>query len=109
MQLLADKELWLAKEDLSPDVDTPEKIKALYPHPFRIVTEEEIDDALAGEPDKNMAFLVKVGPEGTADEGRVYKMILSPDGTMYYFNYHLLSKKKPDGLLASDLKRLGKF
>ncbi len=109
MQLLADKELWLAKKDLSPEVDTPEKIKAIYPHAFRVVTEEEIDKALAGSPDEKMAFLFKVGPSGTSDEGRVYKMILGPDGTLYYFSYHLLSKKKPDGLLSSDLKRLAKF
>jgi len=109
MQLLRDKELWLAKEDLSPEVDTPEKIKAIYPHAFRVVTEEEIDKALAGQPDEKMAFLFRVGPTGTADKGRVYKMILGPDGTLYYFSYHLVSKKKPDGLLASDLKRLAKF
>jgi hypothetical protein len=109
MQLLADKELWLAKEDLAPEINTEGKIKAVYPHAFRLVTEDEIDEALAGTPDAKMAFLFKVGPEGTSDKGRVYKMILGTDGTLYYFSYHLLSKKKPDAFLASDLKRLGKF
>ncbi len=109
MQLLKDKELWLAKEDLAPEVDTPEKIKAIYPHAFRVVTEEEIDQALEGPVDNKMAFLFKVGPSGTSDKGRVYKMILGPDGMLYYFSYHLVSKKKPDGFLASDLKRLAKF
>jgi hypothetical protein len=109
MQLLKEKELWLAKEDMAPDVNTEKNIQAVYPHPFRLVTGDEIDEALAGTPGDKMAFLFKVGPEGTSDKGRVYKMILGTDGTLYYFNYHLISKKKPDGFLASDLKRLGKF
>jgi hypothetical protein len=109
MQLLKDEELWLAKEDLAPEISTEESIKAVYPHPFRLVSEEDIDEALTGSPKEGMAFLFKVGPESTADKGRVYKMILGTDGTLYYFNYHLISKKKPDGFLLSDLKRIGKF
>ncbi len=108
MQDLAEKELWLAREDLAPDLRDAGAIKALYPHPFRLVSRDEIDKALEN-PDPRMAFLFKVGPGENAEEGRVYKMILDPQGEMYYFNYHLVSKKKPDGLLPSDLKRLGKF
>ncbi len=109
MQLLKDKELWLAEEDLAPEISKEEGIRAVYPHPFRLVSEEDIDEALAGKPEEGMAFLFKVGPEGNADKGRVYKMILGTDGTLYYFNYHLLSKKKPNAFLVSDLKRIGKF
>ncbi len=105
---LKNKVLWLVSGDLSPEINTKEKIKALYAGAFKIVSEEELDKALE-KPAGDMVFLMKVGPEGTSKKGRVYKMILGTDGTLYYFRYHLLSAKKPDGILASDLKRLGRF
>ncbi len=108
MQDLGDKELWLAKEDLVPELREEAAVKALYPHPFRLVSRDEIDKAL-NDPPAGMAFLFVVKPGDEGDEGRVYKMILDPQGKMYYFNYHLISKKKPNGFLPSDLKRLGKF
>lgn len=105
---LKDKVLWVASEDLASGVNTKKKIEALYHHPVKVVTRDEIDKALQ-DPPENMAFLFKIGPEGTGKKGRIYKIILGTDGTMYYFNYHLLSAKKPDAFLKSDFKRLGRY
>ncbi len=102
------KVLWVAAGDLAPEVNTEKKIKALYDHPVRVVTREALDKALQ-DPPEDMAFLFKIGPEDTGKKGRIYKPILGVDGMLYYFNYHLLSAKKPDGMLKSDFKKLGRY
>ncbi len=108
LRKLPQKVLWVAKEDLAPAVNTESKIKALYDHPVKIVTRKELDKALENPPE-DMAFLFKIGPGETGKEGRIYKIILGVDGTMYYYNFHLLSAKRPDAMLKSDFKRLGRY
>jgi len=102
------KTLWVVADDLAPEVNTEEKIMELYDHPVRVVARETLDKTLQNPPE-DMAFLFKIGPEGTGKKGRIYKTILGVDGTLYYFNYHLLSAKKPDGMLKSDFKKLGRY
>jgi len=105
---LKEKILWVASEDLSDGVNTEAKIQALYDHPFKIVSRDDIDRAINNN-EKDMVFLFKIGPEGTSKKGRVYKIIMGTDGTLYYFNFHLISSKRPDSILASDFKRIGRF
>lgn len=100
--------LWIARKDLAPDIRSEKAISALYKHPVKLVTRDELMEQIA-DPAEPFVFLFKVGPEGTAKSGRVYKIILGSDGRIYYFNFHLLSEKLPDGLLRTDLKRIGKY
>lgn len=54
-------------------------------------------------------FLHKVGPEGTKLDARSYKIIIgAADANFYYFDYHKISGKNPDGFLESDFKNLVK-
>lgn len=104
---LTNKTLYLVKEDLTTEVNTESKIKSIYPHNVKIVTQEEVEDAIARK-DDNIVFLHKVGPEGTKYKARCYKMLIGANSSQfYYFDYHMVSAKKRDGLLAKDLKNMG--
>jgi hypothetical protein len=100
------KTLYLLKEELAPNVNTEAKIKKIYPYDFKIVTQEDIEKAIKDR-DPNVVFLHKVGPEGTKVNARSYKIIIgAADANFYYFDYHKVSDKNPDGFLESDFKSL---
>ncbi len=103
-----DKTLYLLRNELGPNVNTESKIKKIYPHKFKIVSRDEISKAIKDEND-DIVFLHKVGPEGTKKKARCYNAILgAKDAKLYYFEYHMISSKKPDGFLARDFKKLVK-
>jgi hypothetical protein len=80
------KELWLLEKDLDKSVRSLAAIRKKYP---------------------NVVFLHKVGPEGTRLQARCYKILIGAgDDQFYYFDYHMISKKKGDGFLASDFKKI---
>jgi hypothetical protein len=100
------KTLYLLEEELADDVNSTARIKKIYSSKFRIVTKEAITEAIA-ERNNNVVFLHKVGPEGTKINARCYKVIIgAADANFYYFDYHKISSKKPDGFLAEDFKKL---
>jgi hypothetical protein len=102
------KTLYLLEEELSPEVNSTARIKKIYPFSFKIVTKEEITEAIKNR-DENIVFLHKVGPEGTKVDARCYKIIIgAADANFYYFDYHKISDKNPDGFLPSDFKKLAK-
>jgi len=106
--IMKDKVFYLLKEELAPDVNTEARIKKIYPYKFRIVTEDEIEEAIRNR-DPDVVFLHKVGPEGTKINARCYNVIIGAgDAIFYYFDYHKISDKNPDGFLASDFKNLVK-
>ena len=102
------KTLFLLEDELAKEVNTAARIKKIYPYKFKIVTQDEIERAIKERDDK-VVFLHKVGPEGTKINARSYKILVGAgDANFYYFDYHKINKKKPDGFLASDFKRLAK-
>ena len=105
---IKDKTLYLLEEELSKDVNSAARIKKVYPYKFKIVTKDEIEQAIKDR-DENVVFLHKVGPEGTKVNARCYKIIIgAADANFYYFDYHKINKKNPDGFLEADFKRLAK-
>lgn len=105
---IKDKTLYLLEEELSKDVNSAARIKKIYPYKFKIVTKDEIEQAISDR-DEDVVFLHKVGPEGTKVNARCYKMIVgAADANFYYFDYHKISKKLPDGFLEADFKKLAK-
>jgi len=105
---IKDKTLYLIKEELASNIDTKVEIAQYYPYKIKFVTREELEEAIDNN-EKDVVFLHKVGPEGTKRKARCYKIILGTDSQLYYFDFHMISGKKPDGLLASDFKKLAKF
>jgi hypothetical protein len=107
-QTIKDKTLYLVKEEMSKDLNTDAKVKAIYPDKFKFVTRDELEEAI----DKNedgIVFLHKVGPEGTKKRARCYILILGTDSKMYYFDWHMITDRKPDSMLEEDFKKLIKF
>ena len=102
------KTLYILENELAKEINSAARIKKNYPYKFRIVTKEEIEQVIKDR-DKNVVFLHKVGPEGTKLNARCYKVIIGAgDANFYYFNYHKIDNKHPDGFLEDDLKKLAK-
>jgi hypothetical protein len=108
MKDIKGKTLYVLEEELAPEVNSVARIKKIYPYNFKIVTKDEITEAIKNR-DENIVFLHKVGPEGTKMDARCYKVIIgAADAKFYYFDYHKISTKRPDGFLADDFKKLAK-
>ena len=105
---IREKTLYLLEEELAPSVNSEARIKKVYPYKFEIVTMEDIEQAIKDR-DPNIVFLHKVGPEGTKLDARSYKVIIgAADANFYYFDFHKISDKNPDGFLESDFRNLVK-
>ena len=102
------KTLYIIESELAPEVNSEARIRAVYPYKFKIVTSDEVEDAIKNR-DDNVVFLHKVGPEGTRSKARCYKLLVgASDAKIYYFDYHMIDEKKPDGFLLSDFKKLAR-
>lgn len=102
------KTLFLVEDELQKSIGSEAKIRSVYPHKFKIVTREEIKEAIMNK-DEEIVFLHKVGPEGSKLSARVYKILIGAgDSNFYYFDFHKVSTKKPDAFLEFDLKKIGK-
>jgi hypothetical protein len=104
-----DKTLYLVDTDLSPEVNSAAKIKAIYPYKFEIVNRDSIRAAIDRH-DPNIVLLHKVGPENKKKKGvRCFKAIIgASDARLYFFSWHMISDKKKEGLLVADFKKLAK-
>jgi hypothetical protein len=109
IQKLENKTLYLIADELAKDVNTEAKIKKVYDGPFKLVEREDIQKAIA-ERNPNVIFLHKVGPGKSRNtNARCYKILVgAADAQFYYFDYHSISDKTPDGFLASDFKKLSR-
>ncbi len=103
-----DKTVYFLEDELSREIGTAARIKQIYPYKFKLVEKEEIRQAIHNQ-NENVVFLHKVGPEGKRMKARSYKILIGAgDANFYYFDYHMIKDKKPDGFLKSDLKKLAK-
>jgi hypothetical protein len=104
------KTILVKLEDLTPAVNTIEKIRVIYSNKIEIVTEEDIVKAIETKA-PNTVILHKVGPVGVKkDEGYCFKMLIgTDDADMYYYDLHTIDKANPNGFLPADFKRLAKF
>ncbi len=103
-----EKTLWLVADEMAPDINSAARISKIYPYEFKMVTRDEIREAVKNR-NEDVVFLHKVGPEGTRLKARCYKILIgASDARFYYFDYHMINDKKPDGFLAKDLKKISK-
>ncbi len=99
------KTILVKKEDLSPEISTIEKIKAIYKYKIEIVSEDDIVKAIEDK-SPNTVILHEVGPVGDRNSGFCFKMLIgTDDSNMYYYNQNTINKNNPNGLLPADLKR----
>lgn len=105
---LGSKEVWMIREDIAPDMRSESAIRKYYTGRFRLVTKDDIEQAINDKRD-DVVYLHKVGPEGTDNRARIYKVLIGAgDDRVYYFDYHMVSSRKPDGFLKSDFRRIGR-
>jgi hypothetical protein len=107
---LKNMELWLLEHELAPNINTVEKIKQFYPYEVKIVTREQIAEAIATD-NKKVAFLHKIGPEDTTRSGRgkCWKFVVTAaEGKVLFSANHDVDRNNPDALLASDLQSMAK-
>lgn len=103
------RKILVKQEDLSPAVDSNDKIRDFYRYSIEIVPEEVIVKAIRDKA-PNTLILHKVGPVGESDTGYCFKMLIGTDDSgMYYYNQHAIDKSNPNGLLPADLKRFARF
>lgn len=104
---IKDKTLYLIEDELAEEVNTREEIEEYYPYPFKLVSRDELKQAIK-EKKEDVVFLHKVGPQGTRLRARCYKILMGiEDGRMYYYDYHSIKKgRRPDGLLKKDLRKI---
>ncbi len=108
MKDVKSKTLYLLPEEMAKDVNSSARIQEVYPHPFKLVEKSDIQEAIQNK-DENIVFLHKVGPEGTRLDARCYKILIGAnDASFYYFDYHMIKAKNPDGFLSKDLKKISK-
>lgn len=106
---LGSKTLYVVKSDLASDVNTEAKVKENYSKPFKIVAEHEDLEEVIDQGDNNTVFVHKVGPpKGSPRVARCFNIVMGVDGKIYYFDFHKISGKSPDGFLKSDFKKLAK-
>lgn len=106
---IRNKTIMVRESDLSPEINSLERISAYYPYKVRIVDEEEIIKAV-DEQAKDVLIVHKVGPDGVKQTGTCMKMLIgTDDAVMYYYDSHLVDSRNASGLLISDLKRLARF
>ncbi len=102
------KALYLLPGEMARDVNSAARIQKIYPYPFRLVEKDDIREAVSNR-DTTVVFLHKVGPEGTRLDARCYKILIGAgDASFYYFDYHMINDKNPDGFRAKDLKKISK-
>jgi hypothetical protein len=102
------KNLYLIADELEKSVNSAARISKVYPYNFTLVTREDIKDAITNRDDQ-VVFLHKVGPEGTRLNARCYKILIGAgDANFYYFDYHMINDKRPDGFLEKDFKKIAK-
>ncbi len=105
---LKEKTLYVTKSNLAKNFNSLKEIKEVYPYNVEIKTKADIKAAIDNH-EKDVVIVHKVGPEGSKRKARCYNTIIgAADAKLYYFSYHMISDKKPEGLIEKDWKKLAK-
>ncbi len=104
-----DKTLYILKNELSNHVNSLSKINRTYHFPVKIVSRQEVEDAIDNK-DASVVFFHVVRPEAQSPrKERCYKIILgAADAQLYYWSMDKINQKKPAGILVQDFKKLQK-
>lgn len=107
IEQLNGKTLYFVAGEMDKDVNTLAKIKKVFPGPVKLVSREDIKQAITDKED--IVFLHKVGPEATKFKSRCYKILVgAADAKFYYFDWHMVTDSDRDGFLEKDLRKLAK-
>ncbi|KAF5075947.1 hypothetical protein DSECCO2_165820 [anaerobic digester metagenome] len=103
---LKGKTLLVSASQLQEDLGTTNVFGKLYKNEFKIVSDEELEQAVLN-PESKTVFLHLVAPDEGAEQGRCYKMLIDAySGEVQYSKMHRISATKPCKLLKSDLRKI---
>lgn len=102
---IKDKVLLLNKGKMASNVNSTEKIKAVYSHTVQLLTTSEIQEELATN-QANELFHFHVGPPIDAGAGKCFEMIFDQEGNLYYYNFRKITNDNPDGFNLKDFNNL---
>jgi hypothetical protein len=97
--------LLLNKDKMAPNVDSPEKIKAVYPYNFKLLTAAQIQEELTTSQVKNL-FHFHVGPSKDIGAGKCFDMLFDSEGNLYYFNFRKITNDNADGFNRNDFNNI---
>ncbi len=100
-----DKVLLLNKEKMASNVDSPEKIKAVYPYDFKLLSTSEMQEKLASSP-INTLFHFHVGSTKGGGAGKCFEMLFNVEGNLYYYNSRKITNDNPDGFNLNDFNNI---
>jgi hypothetical protein len=100
-----DKVLLLNKEKMASNVNSPEKIKTVYPYNVKLLALSEIQEELANNPG-NTLFHFHVGPPQDAGAGKCFEMIFDNEGNLYYYNSRKITNDNADGFNLKDFNNI---
>jgi hypothetical protein len=100
-----DKVLLLDKDGMALYVDTPDRIKPVYPYYIKLLSTTEIKDEMASNP-TNAIFHFHVGPEEGSGAGKCFEMIFDAAGHLYYYNDRKITNEKGDGFNLDDFRKI---
>lgn len=100
-----DKVLLLNKDKMAPNADSPEKIKAVYPYDFKLLSISEIQEKLASV-SKNTLFHFHVGPPQSGGAGKCFEMLFDAEGNLYYYNFRKITNDNADGFNLKDFDNI---
>lgn len=104
--LLADKKLYVLREELDPSISQKTAFAKDYKGEFEIVDKETIE-LLIDNADPNAAILHLIKPRNSSGLDRCFKIVVGTgNARMYYYDMHPIKKNKGATLLKSDLKKM---
>jgi hypothetical protein len=98
-----DKVLLLNKDGMALYVDTPDRIKMVYPYYVKLLTASEIKDEIKSDP-SNALFHFHVGPAENTGAGKCFEMIFDVEGNLCYYNSRKITNDNGDGFNLNDFK-----
>lgn len=98
------KEIWLIKDEVDININTTEKVRAIYNGVVKFASKEEIAEAIIKK-NSNVVFLHKIG---NSKNGNICWKFLIDAGTgkPVYFSQHKVDKNHPDTFGIEDFKNL---
>jgi hypothetical protein len=100
-----DKVLLLNKDGMALYVDTPDRIKVVYPYYIKLLSPVEIKNEIASSP-ANALLHFHVGPGPNSGAGKCYEMIFDVEGNLYYYNFRKITNENGDGFNLEDFRNI---
>lgn len=104
---LADKTLYLRKDDVSDDLRSNSALKSAYPYNIEFATAEQIEELTNSNDDKALIVHI-VNPYDSNGQQYCIKIIIDTKGLIYYYDFQKLKKNTYGHITSDDLKKLSK-